>query len=65
MISLEWNINLRILFVTQGRQCFSFCFCGIYSCIDFQRLVLKIVHCVFTGCFSSSALHVIEVGGQF
>ena len=42
-------INLRILCVTQGRQCLGLiCFCGINSCIAFNRVVLKIVHCVFT-----------------
>ena len=42
-------IYLRILCVTQGRQCLCLiCFCGINSCIAFNRVVLKIVHSVFT-----------------
>ena len=42
-------INLRILCVTQGRQCLGLiCFCGINSCIAFKRVVFKTVHCVFT-----------------
>ena len=66
--SFEWSqylalINVRIICVTQGRQCVGLtCFCGINSCIAFNRVVLKIIHCVFTEvcsvelCMSSSRI---------